>query len=187
VAILACTANALASETEICLSAGMDDCMVKPVELLQLLKKLDQWLPIPDESMIAGAAPVERNRVAAAAGPLDATVLAATLGADPALQRNLLASFRRVNDQDAAALRSAVAAGDLPAVAHAAHRMHGASRTIGAVGYARICERLEGSGREGDLTAVSFSMEDLHRELTRLDSYFDSIDCGKQEAACREV
>lgn len=43
--VIAFTAHALAGEADKCYAAGMDDCMVKPVDLTQLGSKLQQWLP----------------------------------------------------------------------------------------------------------------------------------------------
>jgi hypothetical protein len=43
----------LASEAEACRAAGMDDCLVKPMELIQLQEKLERWLPIPQEGSAA--------------------------------------------------------------------------------------------------------------------------------------
>ncbi len=42
--IVACTANALRGEAQNCFAAGMDDYIVKPVELTTLLAMLDKWL-----------------------------------------------------------------------------------------------------------------------------------------------
>ena len=42
--IVACTANALRGEAQNCFAAGMDDYIVKPVELTTLLALLDKWL-----------------------------------------------------------------------------------------------------------------------------------------------
>ena len=44
--IIACTANAMASEAAACIEAGMDDYLVKPVTLADLAKQLERWIPL---------------------------------------------------------------------------------------------------------------------------------------------
>jgi two-component system, sensor histidine kinase and response regulator len=50
-AIIAVTANALSGDNEVCITAGMDDFMAKPVNLNILVKKLQQWAPVNRQSM----------------------------------------------------------------------------------------------------------------------------------------
>ena len=168
--ILACTANALGGEAEICFAAGMDDYMAKPVELKVLLKKLDQWLPIP----AAGTTPAA-NPAADAAVPLDRSILASISGGNAAAERDILIDFRRVNDEDAAMLKRAVAESDMPQVMRAAHRVKGASRMVGAIGLAGVCERMEEASRANDWNAIKAGIGVFHEEWTRLNAYFDSI------------
>ena len=42
---MALTANAMASDRERCLEAGMDDYLAKPVRREQLAQMLSRWLP----------------------------------------------------------------------------------------------------------------------------------------------
>jgi len=159
--IIACTANALGGEAEICFAAGMDDYLAKPVELRDMLKKLDHWLPIP----AAGAG---------AAAPLDRSVLAAVSGGDAAAERDILTDFRRVNDEDAAMLKQAVSNTDIAQVTRATHRIKGASKTVGAMGLASVCENIEHASRANDWTKVKAGMGAFHQEWMRLNAYLDS-------------
>ncbi|MEO8204395.1 MAG: ATP-binding protein, partial [Betaproteobacteria bacterium] len=155
--IVACTAIALEGEAEACVAAGMDDYLAKPVSLMDLAKKLDQWLP-----------------VAQAAVPVDRSLLAAICGGDAAAEREILTDFRRANEDDAASLRAAVRDCDANQVKHASHRIKGASSAIGANGLAAVCERLETAGRAGDWVAIESSMSAFQFEMERLNSYCEA-------------
>ena len=152
--IIACTANALRGDAETCMAAGMDDYLAKPIELKTLAKKLDYWLPLP---LVVEA--------------VDRSVLQAVSGGDTAMEREILADFRRTNEDDASKLRKAIERFDNPTVTILTHRMHGASRTIGANGLAGVCALLEGAGRAGDWNAVIANMGAFDLELNRVNSY----------------
>ncbi len=176
--VIACTANALSGEADICLAAGMDDYLVKPVELSQLGSKLNQWLPIPDVAVIAEASPGTSGTDMVAtvvAIPIDRSVVAGFSGGDASTERHIFTEFRRANDEDAALLEQAVAAIDISRVIHGVHRMLGASRMVGALDFARVCERIEHASRASDWAAVEASMGKFQQELQRLNTYLDTL------------
>ncbi len=157
--IIACTANAMGSEAQQCFSAGMDDFLVKPVELSRLMKKLDQWLPIAE----------------AIALPIDRRVLSTVAGGNPRTEQQIVKMFRQLNDDDVAGLSQAVATGDMASAALTSHRMSGAARTIGALGLAGICEQLEAAGRANDADTIRTTMTGFHRELQNVYAYIETL------------
>lgn len=171
--VIACTANALGGEAEICFAAGMDDYLVKPVALSQILKKLTHWLPIPPESEPTGLATPSLPPLTAT--PIDRSVLSSFSGGDTAIERTILADFQRANDADATLLEQAVAASDIPQVSHAAHRITGSCRMVGARDLAEVCERISVANRAHDWPAVLADMPAFHHEWARLNAALETI------------
>jgi len=168
--IIAYTANALDGEAEACLAAGMNDYLAKPIELKKLLKKLDQWLPIP-----AIRTSEKSSKDSVALVPIDRSVLSAISGGDATVERDILLDFRRVNDEDAIMLEQAVGISDTRQVAHLSHRIKGASKMVGAIDLASACKRIEHASRNNDWTTVVVSMKAFNLECIRLNAYFDVL------------
>ena len=172
VPIIACTANALAGQREKCLAAGMDDCLVKPVDLAQLAGVLEQWLPLQP------AAPHAYDNLSASppsmSSALDRAILAEAAGGDAEVERSILDSFRESNDHDSGVLERAVIDQDPLLVTRIAHRISGASKMIGAHSLADVSERIEHAGRAGDWMAITADMSTLQDECRRLNTYLDS-------------
>lgn len=171
--IIACTANALGGEADICFAAGMDDYLIKPVQLSELLKRLDQWLPVPQTMAAPLDVPGGTSDAAGTSTPLDRSILAVISSGDASAERDILLDFRRVNDTDAMMLRRAVGKGDSPLVTRVAHRIKGASKTVGATDLAAVCERIEMASRNADWTSVEHEMEAFQFHMQRLYTHLE--------------
>ncbi|WP_293765713.1 transporter substrate-binding domain-containing protein [uncultured Aquitalea sp.] len=159
--ILGFTANALPDERERCISAGMDDCLFKPIDL----SALDAYLTgLPGDA--ASPRLAEEGRVFSLA----------SLGfMDGERQVGLLTQLVQGFEQDMAALRQALAATDADNAKRLAHQIKGAARIIAAESAAQCCCLLEARCLTGK--AVSPGMA----EMTALTLAMDSLLLGLEE------
>jgi PAS domain S-box-containing protein len=181
VPIIACTANALQSATDLCIGAGMDDCMVKPADLAKVGEMLDRWLPL---ARAGTSGPARSHRVAgsdfvsaamAAKGLLDTGLLAEISGGDAAATAQILADFRRSNERDAETLRKAAGRCDFAPVMEFSHRIKGATSMVGATQLSQACGRIEAAAAARHPADLQLAMGSFETELLRLNSYLESL------------
>ncbi len=151
--IIAMTANAMSSDRQRCLDAGMNEHIAKPIDPQLLAKLLHHWVPPASHGGASGAAPVPAPPAAGEAGDpgmslagiegFDAALgLRQSLGRE-ALYRHLLATF--VQGQAGVPIRIAAAcsAGDWPTAERLAHTLKGVAAQVGATAVRGVAERLE--------------------------------------------
>jgi CheY-like chemotaxis protein len=149
--VVAMTANAMQSDRDRCLAAGMNDHVAKPIEPENLWKALLKW--IKPLHAPARAIPVKPRSVSEADLPADiegldmATGLKRVLGKKP-LYLSVLRKFIAGQKLVVAEIRKALESdtGDTPE--RLAHTLKGVCGTIGATGLQQLAEKLEIAIRE---------------------------------------
>ena len=153
VPIFALTAHVIGTAADAWREAGMDVVLVKPFTLADLARVLATVAPSANGRPEAAAADqVSPPRDEAAEAPLlDLHTLASLSemaeASGPAFVERLLRLFREHAPTALDALQAAIAAGDVAAVASAAHNLKSMSANIGAAALARTLAQVERAAR----------------------------------------
>jgi len=163
--IVALTANALPGECEQCLAAGMDDYVIKPVDLLEL------------------EAALQRNRArgrpgspaAASAGEaLDLTVIKHLRElrepGQPDPVADLIGLFLNDAPDRLAKMLASMMKGDGTALRELAHTLKGSANNLGARPMAALSAEVERHAQSGAMTEAAVVMEKLLIEFDRVEA-----------------
>ena len=180
--IIALTANAVEGDREICLRAGMDDYLPKPVTRESVHETLARWR----------GRPAVTNREAAAADSSPVDVLAATPvspdeqlspaalehlrelgGADrPDFLQTVMARFLKESPVIVARMATAARAADAEELRRTSHTLKSTGAIVGAAAFAESCERTELAVRAGRMDEA---VELAEQALDRLDRVLPAI------------
>ena len=161
--IVAMTANATQRDEDICLTAGMDEYLAKPVRITDLKAVFDRWCEAnPDlhPEPQSGAYKEPMTGLTGAMAELQ------SLGGDE-LVAELLGEFQLQVEADLSEIGEAAKNSDYAELLRLAHRLKGGSTTVGITTVTVICAELEKAAHDQDDRRIASTVERLNREVVR--------------------
>jgi len=154
--IIAMTANAMSDDRDICVAAGMNDHMAKPIDPEKLFGTLLRWIPPRGQTVIPGSEGQVRNRP----GDEEAFLPAGIAGLDIGLglkriqgkkpfYLSMLRKFSRGQRNTIEGIQAAMASDDRETAQRLAHTLKGLAGTIGATALQGEAADLEAAIRRG--------------------------------------
>jgi PAS domain S-box-containing protein len=168
--IVAMTANALPRDRELCLAAGMDDFVAKPIAPDELMRVLLRWIPPRASATVPmPLAAMPQVRIVDDVQALDTTSGLRRMMGKRKLYAQMLQRFVDGQHDAAVQVREALAAGDWAGAERCAHTVKGVAATIGATQLPAHAAALEDALRQrGEPEGIETRLAEFGGSLRQL-------------------
>jgi two-component system, sensor histidine kinase and response regulator len=161
--IIALTAHAMKGDKEVCLKAGMDGYVSKPLKIEDLFSAIRE-LTVGQTGKVEASAPVELK----AGDILDINQTLTSVDGDIILLTEIVKLFSGDYPKMMAEIRDAITAGDAYRLDRAAHALKGSVANFGTGPAYEAARRLEMMGKNNALTEGMKTFALLEKEMERL-------------------
>ena len=166
--IVAMTAHAMKGDRELCLEAGMDDYLMKPIRAEQLFQALENI----NRSTKSNPIPMNENEPAVS-DHVNWDLANRAVNHDEVLLHQEVEAFLEEGPQLVETMRKSIADAEWKQFQRAAHTLKSGLRMFGVAGLAENVERLELAAKAGPLTADA--VETLPAVFDRAGRVFSSM------------
>ena len=180
VPIIAMTAHAMREHKELCLEAGMDDFLSKPLTGKELLSMVEKWLKSrPRPSSLSGSTlnppsktgqdiyPIEIHP----GNPIDLERAIEEFEGDKEFLSEVIEGFTKKVSEQIVTIRKALSCGDAETVRKEAHSIKGGAANLTAEDLSRVAFELENKGKSKELNGAGEIVDGLEREFEMLRCY----------------
>jgi len=164
--IIAMTANAMESDRESCMAAGMDDYLSKPIKAHELQQLLQHYSVPRTHLAHSRPAPLGTNPEALKSSDFD--YASALAQADQEVVQIIAKAFVDQWPADRQKMLDGLAHDDLKSVLHTAHALKGTLSLFGAVPACLLAARIEHCAAQQEPSAIADLLDALTQEMDQL-------------------
>jgi PAS domain S-box-containing protein len=163
--IVGLTAHAGAEDRKVCLEAGMNDVLTKPLRRQPLLEVVHRWMASDEPAHQADG---DRAEESVAGEAIDLQAAISELGDDKELVKTLLDELIERVEAQLVILRAALKSNDTETIRQEAHKIRGGAAGLYAMPLAAAADRLEQQAAGDRAEGADHSLTELEQELARL-------------------